>query len=83
MTEPLPKWEMIKYAYLWKAFKNKEFTNEKANKILKEKDTHLLSVLFYDLKKLGWIEINRDTKDKRKKVYKLKEPNQAVKEMVK
>lgn len=83
MTEPLPKWEMMKYAHLWNILKEKEFTNKKALNILKEKDRHLLSVFFYDLKKLGWIEIKRDSKDKRKKIYKLKEPNQAVKEMIK
>jgi len=81
MTKPLPKWEMMKYAYLWKAYENKEFTNEQALKILKEKDPHLLSVLFYDLGNMGWVEIKRDEKDKRKKLYKLKEPNKAVKEM--
>jgi TPP-dependent 2-oxoacid decarboxylase len=81
MVEPLPKWEMKKYAYLWKAFGEKEFTNEQALKVLKEKDAHLLSVLFYDLKNMGWIEIKRDEQDKRRKIYKLKEPNQAVKEM--
>lgn len=83
MVEPLPKWEMKKYACLWKAFRKNEFTNEQALKILKEKDFHILSVFFYDLKKTGWIEIKRNKKDKRKKIYKLKEPNQAVKEMIK
>lgn len=81
MVEPLPKWEMKKYAHLWKAFEKKEFTNEQAIKILKEKDYHLLSVLFYDLNKAGWIEIKRDKKDKRKKLYKLKEPNKLIKEI--
>ena len=83
MTEPLPKWEMKKYASLWKAFQTKEFSNEQALKILKERDSHLLSVFFYDLKNKGWIEIRRNEKDKRKKLYKIKEPNQVVKEMVK
>lgn len=81
MTEPLPKWEMKKYASLWKAFEQKEFTNDKALNALKEKDSHILSVLFYDLKRMGWIEVNRDPNDKRRKIYKLKEPNKAVKEM--
>jgi len=81
MIAPLPKWEMKKYASLWKAFGKTEFTNDNALKILKEKDSHLLSVLFYDLKRMGWIEMNRCLDDRRKKVYSLKEPNQAVKEM--
>lgn len=83
MTEPLPKWEMKKYAALWNKFKSKEFTNEQALKAIKEKKPHILSVFFYDLKKMGWVDINRDKKDQRKKNYKLKEPNQAMKEMLK
>lgn len=83
MTKPLPKWETIKYALLWKAFKDKEFTNEQALKTLKEKDSHILSVLFYDLKNMGWLFIERDKRDKRKKIYKLKEPNIAIEEIAK
>ena len=83
MTEPLPKWEMRKYAYLWKNFQKKEFTNEQAIKALREKNPHLMSVLFYDLKNMGWLFVERNKKDQRKKVYKIKEPNEAVKEMAK
>ncbi len=81
MVEPLPKWEMKKYASLWNKFKDKTFTNQEALAVLKEKDPHLLSVFFYDLKKYGWIEINRDKIDKRKKVYNLKSPEEAIKEI--
>lgn len=83
MTEALPKWEMQKYARLWKTFGKKEFTNSQALRILREKDPHLLSVLFYDLKNTGWLIIERNKKDRRKKIYKMKEPNEAVKEMAK
>ncbi len=74
---------MKKFAVLWDKFEFKEFTNQQAQSILKEKDSHILSILFHDLKKLGWIEIRRDDKDQRKKIYRLKEPNKIVKEMVK
>jgi len=83
MTLPLPKWEMRKYALLWNKFKDANFTNKEAQDLLKEKELHLLSVLFYDLSRMGWIEIERDKEDQRKKVYRLKEPNQAVKEIAK
>ena len=81
MVKPLPKWEMVKYSILWKHFGKKEFTNEMALKVLKDKNRHILSVLFYDLKKAGWIQIERDEKDQRKKKYKLKEPNELIKEI--
>lgn len=80
-SEPLPKWEAKKFAILWRTFETKEFTNEQADKVLNEEDKHLLSVLFYDLKKNGWIEVSRDNTDKRKKIYKLKEPNMIFKEI--
>lgn len=81
MTDPLPKWEMKRYASLWKSFEQEEFTNEEALNALKEKDSHILSVLFYDLKRMGWIEVNRDPSDQRRKIYKVKEPNRIVKEI--
>ena len=83
MTNHIPRWELMKYAVLWKKFGIKEFTNQQAIETLKEKDRHLLSVFFSDLKKSGWVLVERDKKDARKKIYVLKEPNQAIKEMVK
>ena len=60
MTKPLPKWEMIKYAFLWVKFNTKEFINNQASNVLNEKDNHLLSVLFYDLRRYGWLIIARN-----------------------
>ena len=82
MVEPLPKWEMKKFGLLWKTFGKKEFKGDEARKILKEKDPHMVSVLFYELNKKGWVEIKRYKKDQRKKIYRLKEPNHIVKEIL-
>ncbi len=82
MTNHIPRWELLKYAILWKKFGTKEFTNEQAITVLKEKDRHILSVFFSDLNKAGWVRIDRDKNDKRKKIYVLKEPNTAIKELV-
>ena len=69
---------MKKYALLWHTFKTTPFTNKEAQKALKEKDGHLLSVLFYDLKRYGWMDSTRNGDDKRKKSYNLKEPNEVL-----
>jgi len=45
MTEPLPKWEMKKYASLWKAFQTKEFSNEQALKIWNEKSDRISNTI--------------------------------------
>ena len=78
MTNPLPAWEMKNYSILWKKFGSKEFTNIEAKQELKLEDDHMVSVLFYNLKKKGWLEIRSDEKDQRKKVYNLVDPAKAV-----
>ena len=80
MTKTLPAWEMKCYSTLWKRFKDREFTNIEAQKEL-EVDPHKVSVLFYNLKRKGWIDIKRSEEDKRKKVYKLISPENAVEEL--
>ena len=81
MTNPLPAWEMKNYSLLWKKFGSKEFNNLEAKQELKLDDDHMVSVLFYNLKKKGWLEIRRNEKDQRKKVYSLVEPAKAVVEL--
>lgn len=81
MTNPLPAWEMKNYSLLWRKFGSKEFSNLEAKEELKLEDNHMISVLFYNLKRKGWLEIRRDEKDQRKKVYNLVEPAKAVEEL--
>ena len=81
MTKTLPAWEMKCYSTLWKKFKDREFTNIEAQKELEVDDPHKVSVLFYNLKRKGWIVIKRSEEDKRKKVYKLVSPENAVGEL--
>ena len=81
MTKTLPAWEMKCYSTLWKKFKDREFTNIEAQKELEVDDPHKVSVLFYNLKKKGWIDIKRSEEDKRKKVYRLISPEKAVGEL--
>tara|TARA_Y100000310_G_scaffold316095_1_gene367446 strand:+ start:2305 stop:2556 length:252 start_codon:yes stop_codon:yes gene_type:complete len=83
MIEPLAKWQMERYSILWNKFKDKEFSNEQARKVLKEKDKQFINVLLSDLRKAEWLEVKFNKEDTRKRLYKLKEPNQAVKEMIK
>ena len=81
MTKTLPAWEMKCYSTLWKKFKDREFTNIESQKELEVDDPHKVSVLFYNLKRKGWIVIKRSDEDKRKKVYKLISPENAVGEL--
>ena len=83
MAEPLPRWIMKRYSVLWNKFKSKEFTHKKATEVLNEKDERIVSLFLSDLKKYGWLEVGLDPNDSRIRLYKLKEPNSAVKEMEK
>jgi hypothetical protein len=78
MTEPLPKWIQTRYAELWKKFGEKEFTFEQATKVLDKKG---INVFFSDLRKAGWISVQLSEKDTRKRVYRLKKPEEAIKEL--
>ena len=79
MTKPLPKWIMQRYSILWNRFHEKEFDYDGASKILK-KDI-MLSITLSSLKKAGWLELRLDVDDARKRIYRLKNPEQCVKEM--
>ena len=81
MTTPLPKWIQTRYAVLWNRFKDKDFTFEQVENALK--DSKGINVFLSDLKKAGWISIGLSEKDSRKRVYKLKNPENGFKEMTK
>lgn len=80
MTLPLAKWIMKRYSILWNKFKNKEFTHEEASGALKDKK--MISVILSDLKKAGWITVKLHPEDSRKRIYRLKSPEEATKEMI-
>ena len=81
MTKPLPKWIMQRYSILWNKFKDKEFNHDDAFKTL-NKDK-MISIALSELKQSGWLEMKLDPNDARKRVYRLKSPEHAVKEMEK
>ena len=77
----LPKWAMERYAKIWNKLKNKEFEYGDVVKTLKEKDEKIISVFLSYLKKYGWLTIKLHPKDSRKRIYQLKSPEEAVKEL--
>ena len=82
MAEPLPKWLMQRYSLLWVKFKNKEFNHEQATKILPD-DERMVSVILSEMRKAGWLGIRLNPKDARKRLYRLKSPEEVVKEIAK
>jgi len=79
MTKPIAKWVQIRYSKLWNKFRTKEFTFEQAKKAIKGKSE--MSMFLSELKKAGWLQISLSSEDTRKRLYKLKDPGIAIKEM--
>ena len=81
MSKPLPKWLMYRYSVLWKSLGKEIFFHNTAVKILNENKEARISVILSELKKHGWLTINLDPGDSRKRIYKLKSPEEAVNEI--
>lgn len=73
---------MQRYAILWSKLKSKKFSYESAKKILKDKNT-VLSVVLSELKKAGWLSVDLNPNDTRKRVYKLLPLKKAFEELAK
>jgi type I restriction enzyme M protein len=75
MGEKLPKWLENRYAILWDAFGDSQFTHEDAVKILMEKKKdpwEVVPTYLSQLRQTGWLLTESDPKDTRQKLYKLK-----------
>lgn len=81
MSKALPKWLMQRYSLLWRSFGPKQFSHLQASKSLKEKKEALASVILSELKKNGWLVLELDPKDSRKRLYTLRSPEEVVNEL--
>ena len=68
--ETAPPWLVKRYMKLWDRFKDKSFSFEDAQKTLKE-DNKFLSVVLSEMKNEGWLTLELDPEDARKRIYKL------------
>ncbi len=80
MVKPIPKWIMHRYAVLWQELGSRSFSYQDAFSVL-EKDS-MLSIALSQLRRSGWLEITFNPDDARKRLYTLKDPKQAVEEMI-
>lgn len=83
MVKPIPKWVMERYAKLWKRYDKKTVTYDDIEKVLTMDDTRMISVFLNELKTAGWINVELDPKDARKRQYTLKNPEIIVQEIAK
>jgi type I restriction enzyme M protein len=76
--ETAPAWLVKRYMKLWDKFKDKTFSFEEAKNALKE-DNKFLSVVLSEMKKEGWLSLELNPEDARKRLYKLKSLEEVMK----
>jgi DNA-binding HxlR family transcriptional regulator len=81
LTKTLPKWLANRYSVLWKECRERKFTFEEAQKMLRERDQKTLSVVLSDLRKYGWLTAELDPNTSRKRLYRLKSPQVVIDEI--
>ena len=73
---------MQRYSKLWSKFGEKPFSYDAVEELLEE-DNRLISVFLSELKKAGWVSMQLDPTDSRKRIYKLINPKKAIEEEIK
>jgi len=72
----LPKWIMKRYLLLWKELKDKKFDFDTALKVLKKlerpDDKKIVALFLSQLRKAGWVTVELNPADNRKRFYQLK-----------
>jgi type I restriction enzyme M protein len=75
----IEKWLERRYSTLWRTFEKKPFTRLEAANALKD-DEKSINVVLSELRKTGWLEVQTDPTDARKKLYKLKSTRDILRE---
>lgn len=72
----LPKWIMKRYLLLWDEFKDREFAFDDAlnclGKMAKPDNKKVVGLFLSELRKAGWVKVELNQVDTRKRVYRLK-----------
>jgi type I restriction enzyme M protein len=79
----IPRWLEKRHRFLWEAVHGSPFRFEDAAKILKEKihdSESQINVFLSELRKRGWLEVETDKEDARKKIYKLISKEEIISE---
>ena len=80
-ASPLPKWAMKGYAHCYRVFKQRTFTYHELLKILHAPERKRASVLLTHLKRNGWLTVELDPVDGRKRRYTLRPLDSVIQEL--
>ena len=83
MTKTVPNWIEQRYALLWKDKAGKKFDFDDAAKILHDDQKSIVSIALSELRRAGWLTVETNEKDTRKRFYKLVPIDEYIKMKVK
>jgi len=81
----LKKWLEKRYKILLESFQDSPFRFDEAVKLLGEKNQDnedQINVILSELRKGGWLQVEFDPEDNRKRVYKLNSPEKVISQML-
>ncbi|MBW1691660.1 MAG: SAM-dependent DNA methyltransferase, partial [Deltaproteobacteria bacterium] len=81
----IPNWLEKRHDTLWEAFRHSAFRFEDAVIVLKEKNQDSedqVNVFLAELRKKGWLTVEFDLEDTRKRIYKLKSKDEIISELL-
>jgi len=79
----LPKWLAKRYEVLFKTYQDSSFRFEDAAKILSKNiqdSEEQINVILSEFRKRGWLEVEFDREDTRRRIYKLKSSEEIISE---
>jgi len=79
----IPKWLEKRHKILWTSYNDSPFHFEDAARVLKEKikdSEGQINVFLSELRKRGWLQVEFDPEDARKRIYKLKSSEEIISE---
>lgn len=77
----LPKWVEKRYKELWDSYQDSPFRFEDAVDVLRKKmkdSEEQVNVILSELRKGGWLNVNFDPEDARKRIYTLKSSEEVI-----
>jgi type I restriction enzyme M protein len=77
----LPKWVEKRYKELWDSYHDSPFRFENAADVLRKKmkdSEEQVNVILSELRKGGWLNVNFDPEDARKRIYTLKSSEEVI-----
>jgi hypothetical protein len=80
-TRPIAKYIQEVFSTIWKKYGSEELSKSKIVKLFPKYNKQVLRNYLSKAVKSGWIKIEVDQKDKKRRIYTLREPNEIMKEL--